>query len=143
MSWREWLFRRPRAADEPGGSLIPQDPSGRVATGETQHLHVDPAVAFWIRSDRTPPAILTWHSSDTSVARLEVAPDGFSALVRVLSPGRTEISVSDGLAVTRKVVVVRERPNLEARSLALTIEPILERAGAGDGRGKDETPVPA
>jgi hypothetical protein len=86
---------------------------------------VQPAGDFWIRTDRVAPAVLQWRSTDTSVARLEVSEDTYSALVRVLSPGTTHVTVSDGLTVVKKVVTVKERQQLEARPIGLTLEPIL------------------
>jgi hypothetical protein len=140
----DWLMGRERESFvTQAGALVPQDPSGRAASGQSQHLVVVPAGDFWIRTDRTPPALLTWHSTDTSVARLEVSADTFSALVRVLAPGVTHVTVSDGLTVERKVVTVKQRTLIGARPIGLSIEPILNVAGVGDGQGKDETPAPA
>jgi len=140
---RKWLRRGPECKSPLESGLIPQDPSGRPATGEDLHLHVAPAGDFWIRTDRLPPAILKWYSTDTSIVRLEVSADTFSALVKVLNPGRATITVSDGLTMVKKVVTVRERLILGERPIGTRIEPILNVAGAGNGQARDEILAPA
>lgn len=127
MKLFEWLLGRDlkRAEAEAASHLVPRDPSGRVAGGASDHLQVYPGGDFKIHADRIWPSVLTWHSSDTSVARLEVAEDTLSALVKVVGPGRTELRVSDGLVAVTRVLTVNNLPALEGRSLDLRIEPVL------------------
>lgn len=146
-AWVDWLLGRSHGRPAEAGALVPQDPSGRAAGGDATHLHVRPAGDFWIHTDRTPPTVLTWHVTDTSVARVEVSADTLSAMVRVLNPGRAVLTISDGLTTHRKVIDVRPHEAIEARPIGCIIEPILNVAGAGSGHGSptssDETPAPA
>ncbi len=97
----------------------PVDPSGRPATGQTQHLIVEEgADPFLIRVDSKQALI--WRSSDTSVARLEVAEDTRSATVWIVGQGTTTLSVTDGESCEyRKVMVL---PRASATTSPLHIE---------------------
>lgn len=104
---------------------VPLDPSGRPATGETQHLIMelgDPP--FLIRPLKCLPGVpLVWASSDTSVVRLEVSTDTRSALARIVGVGMASLSVSDLTRCETRQVLVGQRPPPPIGKMGLTIEP--------------------
>jgi hypothetical protein len=109
----------------------PRDPSGIAATGEGQHvLVVEGSDPFTVTARPGLGRTLTWHSYDTSVARLQVSPDTRSALVIPGSLGRALVTASDGEAAQTFVVTVTPREKPSPEPIGLTIQ-----AGVGMGSG--------
>jgi hypothetical protein len=81
------------------------------------------AEAFVLRPRRyLAGAALSWVSTDTSVARLEVATDTRSARVRLVGPGTTTLRVSDGVSAESRQLVVTPKPQPQASAMGLTLD---------------------
>ena len=125
------LLRRLIRRREPAplaASSEPRDPSGILATGEGQHVLVESGEPFTITARPGPGRSLTWRSSDTSVARLEVALDTRSATIHPRGVGRALVSVSDRETCQTLVVAVEPKRRPESDPIGLSI-----RAGVGMG----------
>jgi hypothetical protein len=123
--WARLVGRRPEPIPIPiPRPWLPRDPAGCPASGQSQHLLAtqgDPP--FVIRATRClAGAALKWHSTDTSVARLEVSTDTRSAQVMILSVGHSWISVSDGENCELRVVSVSARLVPAAARIGLRID---------------------
>jgi len=80
------------------------------------------AEPFLIRGRCRAGNRLTWRVTDTSVARLEVAPDTFSARVFVVGPGITTLTISDQESYETRQIVVRPPQPIRPRGIAVSLE---------------------